>query len=213
MRARVLLSLAALLLLLVGLAGTDPADAAERRAGVCAERWLAPVRGGPTRRFHLGPDPFLGGQHRGVDLAAHGGPVRAACAGRVVFAGRVAASPTVSMRCGRWRVSYAPLERVGVREGARVGAGARLGRAGRELHFGVRREGRRFGYVDPLGFLAGRRAPPPPRGRAAARASPSRPRGPAAAARAGGHAARPHARAVAGLARPGPAADGAARRR
>jgi peptidase M23-like protein len=162
MRARVLLSLAALVVaipiavvLFLSLATTDSAEAAERR-------WRAPVSGAPTRLFHLGPNPFLRGQHRGVDLAAgRGDAVRAACAGRVVFAGRVAGQRTVSVRCGRWRVSYAPLTRLGVRAGERVGSGARLGRAARGIHFGVRREGRRFGYVDPLPFLAGSASPPP----------------------------------------------------
>ena len=153
--------------------------------------WAAPVPGPPTRLFDLGPDPFARGQHRGVDLdAAPGERVRSACGGRVVFAGRVAGVGTVSVRCGAWRVTYAPLERIAVRAGARVGPGRRLGRVGAGagapptrprgsgvrgaivaragaaghagLHFGVRREGRRFGYVDPLRFLAGpRRAPPP----------------------------------------------------
>ena len=123
--------------------------------------WIAPVPGQPTRLFDLGPDPFARGQHRGVDFVANGERVRAACGGRVVFAGRVAGAGTVSVRCGRWRVSYAPLSRIAVREGTRIGAGARLGRAGAELHLGVRREGRRFGYVDPLRFLAGARPPPP----------------------------------------------------
>ena len=117
--------------------------------------------GQPTRLFDLGPDPFARGQHRGVDFAAHGEKVRAACGGRVLFAGRVAGAGTVSVRCGRWRVSYAPLSRIAVREGRRVGAGTRLGRASAELHLGVRREGRRFGYVDPLRFLTGTRPPPP----------------------------------------------------
>ena len=135
----------------------------------------------PRRRrraieFDLGPDPFARGQHRGVDLAAAPGErVRSACGGRVVFAGRVAGEGTVSVRCGAWRVTYAPLERIAVRAGARVGPGRRLGRVARAsghaggprrgdagLHLGVRREGRRFGYVDPLRFLSGpRRAPPP----------------------------------------------------
>jgi hypothetical protein len=126
-----------------------------------APRWTAPVRGRPTRLFHVGADPFARGQHRGVDLAASGGPVRAACAGRVVFAGRVAGKGTVSQRCGEWRVSYAPLGRIVVRAGEPAGPGSRLGRARGELHFGVRREGERFGYVDPLRFLGARRAPPP----------------------------------------------------
>jgi hypothetical protein len=123
--------------------------------------WLPPVTGEPTRLFHLGPDPFARGQHRGVDFAARG-TVRAACPGQVVFAGRVAGRGTVSQRCGRWRVSYAPLTRIPVRAGEAAGPGTRLGRASGALHFGVRREGRRFGYVDPLRLLGAGRAPPPP---------------------------------------------------
>ena len=129
--------------------------------------WSPPVSVPPTRPFHLTADPFARGQHRGVDFPARGA-VRSACSGRVVFAGRVAGEGTVSVRCGRWRVSYAPLTRVAVRVGEPVGPGELLGRAARGIHFGVRREGRRFGYVDPLRFLAaGRSAPPPlaaPRG-------------------------------------------------
>lgn len=141
------------LILLLSLASTDPAEAAERR-------WTAPVPGAPSRLFQLGPNPFARGQHRGVDFVARG-EVRAACSGRVVFAGQVAGARAVSVRCGRWRVSYAPLEHVAAREGRWIGAGARLGRGSGELHFGVRREGRRFGYVDPLRFLSGTRPPPP----------------------------------------------------
>jgi Peptidase family M23 len=172
MRPRVLLTLAALavgglltflilawlmvgsLVLLISLAATDSASAAE-------PQWAPPVPGAPTRLFHYGPHPFLAGQHRGVDLAAGTEPVRAACSGRVVFAGRVAGEGTVSQRCGRWRVSYAPLGRLAVRAGEVAGPGTRLGRASGALHFGVRREGRRFAYVDPLRFLGARHAPPP----------------------------------------------------
>jgi len=154
-----LLSLALLivgsLVLLVSLVAAEPAEAAE-------PHWAPPVAGAPTRLFHYGPAPFLAGQHRGVDLAAHDEPVRAACSGRVVFAGRVAGEGTVSQRCGRWRVSYAPLRRVAVRAGEAADPGTRLGRASGALHFGVRREGRRFGYVDPLRFLTPRRSAPPP---------------------------------------------------
>jgi Peptidase family M23 len=168
-------------LLLISLLPCARADAAS-----CAP----PVRGGPVRLFDLGRDPFVRGRHRGVDLAATPGePVRAACGGVVRFAGRVAGTGTVSVDCGRWRVSYAPLERIAVRAGRRVRASRRLGvmagdvtprgaverraaaspavaghvRTGHAgLHFGVRLAARRFGYVDPLGFLAGpRRAPPP----------------------------------------------------
>ena len=158
------------------------------------------MAGEPARLFRLGPDPFRRGQHRGVDYAARG-PVRAACAGRVVFAGPVAGAGTVSVRCGHWRVTYAPLARVAVREGGRVGAGTRLGRAEGALHFGVRREGERFGYVDPLRFLgAGRAAPPllraPPRGR------PVRPRARRAERRRGPPVPAPQGRPPVHPARP-----------
>jgi hypothetical protein len=147
-------------------------------AWAAARRWRPPVPGPPTRLFVLGPDPFARGQHRGVDLdAAPGERVRSACRGRVAFAGRVAGAGTVSVRCGPWRVTYAPLARIAVRAGARVGPGRGLGRVARAsasarrplrggeagLHLGVRRESKRFGYVDPLRFLAAAdRAPPPP---------------------------------------------------
>ena len=154
MRARILLIAAVLAGFVVAAVG--PAAAA------AAPRWTPPVAGEPTRLFDLGPDPFARGQHRGVDFAARGDRVRAACAGRVVFAGRVAGKGTVSVRCGAWRVSYAPLTRIAVRKGGRIGAGVHLGRAAAAaLHLGVRREGRRFGYVDPLRFLTGMRSPPP----------------------------------------------------
>ena len=149
MRPRVLLTLTALvvgglltflilallmvgsLVLLISLAATESADAAE-------PHWAPPVPGAPTRLFHYGPSPFLAGQHRGVDFPARGA-VRSACSGRVVFAGRVAGEGTVSVRCGRWRVSYAPLTRVAVRAGEPVGGGEPLGRTARGIHFGVRR--------------------------------------------------------------------------
>ena len=170
---------------------TPPVAGAKRQSAPAvagARHWTPPVGGSPSRVFRLGPDPFRRGQHRGVDYAARGS-VRAACAGRVVFAGRVAGEGTVSVRCGRWRVSYAPLAAVRVREGERVGAGARLGRSVRGLHFGVRREGRRFGYVDPLRFVGARRAPPPVAGPAPRRAPP--PRAPSAPLTARPHTAAP----------------------
>jgi hypothetical protein len=148
------------ILLCAALLGGWPAPAA-----TAATSWAPPVPGRPTRLFDLGPDPFARGQHRGVDFdTAPSERVRSACGGRVVFAGRVAGAGTVSVRCGPWRVTYGPLERIVVRAGARVGSGSRLGRAAPDeaLHFGVRRASKRFGYVDPLRFLAGQRRAPPP---------------------------------------------------
>lgn len=155
-RLLLVLALAALV------AGAGTADA--------RERWLPPVPGPPLRGFaYDGGRPFAAGLHRGADLAVQRGErVRSACAGRVAFAGRVAGhGRVVSVRCGPWRVSYVGLAAVDVRAGALVPAGRRLGAAGRArghagLHLGIRREGRRFGYVDPLAFLAtGPRSPPP----------------------------------------------------
>jgi peptidase M23-like protein len=145
---------------------------APRAAGA----WRSPVTGPVARVFDRGANPYAGGHHRGVDLLAPpGSPVRAACAGRVVVAGRVGLSGgVVTVLCGRWRVSVMPLATIGVRRGTVVAPGARLGTLARSpghagLHFGVRRDGARFGYVDPLRFLAPSHpaAPPPlPLGRA-----------------------------------------------
>jgi len=123
---------------------------------------LAPVPGEPTRGFDPGR-PFEGGRHRGVDLAAAPGtPVRAACTGPVAFAGRIGADGIVTLRCGPWRVTHMPLARIAARGFAR--RGAVIGTVARSpdhdgLHLGMRRDGTRFGYVDPLPFLA-RRSPP-----------------------------------------------------
>jgi len=130
-----------------------------------AERWVRPVPGAATRAFELGDDPFARGQHRGVDLAADpGARVRSACSGVVVFSGVLPElGRAVSVRCGRWRVSYLPLATSAVSRGSRVAAQMRLGTvdAGHDgLHVGVRREGKRFGYVDPLTRFGA--DPPPP---------------------------------------------------
>jgi Peptidase family M23 len=167
-------------------ASSPPASAATASsppasAATASSAWRRPVPGAVTRAFAYSPsEPFAGGRHRGVDLAAHpGDAVRAACSGRVAFAGR----GVVTLRCGPWRVTHLPVT-ARVHAGERVRAGARIGtlatggdhagervRAGARigtlatggdhagLHLGVRREGDRFGYVDPLPFLA---APPPP---------------------------------------------------
>jgi hypothetical protein len=146
---------------------------------------VAPVQGEVTRGFDPGR-PFEAGRHRGVDLAAAPGtPVRAACAGPVAFAGRIGATGIVTLRCGRWRVTHMPLATIAVRSGGAVGRGAVIGTAAASpahdgLHLGMRRDGTRFGYVDPLRFLA-RRSPPVPLGRAP-RPTPPRLVGPPRAA-------------------------------
>jgi Peptidase family M23 len=127
-----------------------------------------PVGGDVTAGFDVAANPFRAGQHRGVDLeAAPGEGVRAACSGRVVVAGRVGSSGhLVTVRCGDWRVTHMPMAQISVRAGAVIARGTRLGTVGDSddhagLHLGVRREGHRFGYVDPLRFFSSAPLPPP----------------------------------------------------
>src|ERR671911_457384 len=92
--------------------------------------------------------------------------------GRVRRHGRV-----VTVLCGPWRVTHMPLASIAVRRGATVREGAPLGTVARShehggLHLGVRRDGTRFGYADPLRFLAPGRPTAPPLGPAP---RPSRP--------------------------------------
>jgi hypothetical protein len=122
-----------------------------------------PVPGVIERPFAYEGDPFARGHHRGVDLAAPPGtPVRAACSGRVTFAGRAGAG-AVAIRCGRFSVTHLPLHPA-VRAGDRVPAGAPLGTVRRArghegLHLGVRTASDRLGYVDPAPLLRDRRPP------------------------------------------------------
>jgi Peptidase family M23 len=141
---------------------------------------IAPVAGPVERGFDPGR-PFESGRHRGIDLAAAPGtPVRAACGGRVAFAGRIGSSGgIVTLRCGPWRVTHMPLATISARGSVRRGAvigtvGASAEHDG--LHLGVRRDGVRFGYEDPLRFLAAP-SPPVPVGRARRPARPRPPRG------------------------------------
>jgi hypothetical protein len=138
-----------------------------------------PVAGDVTRTFAYDGDPFAAGHHRGIDLAAAPGtPVRAACSGRVTFAGRAGANGrAVTIRCGRFSVTHLPLRAAAVRAGERVVAGARVGSAARGrghkgLHLGVRRAADPLGYVDPAPLL---QSAPPPSSPAGPRAKPRRP--------------------------------------
>jgi hypothetical protein len=151
-----LLAVAAGLLAAVTLAG--PA--------VATGDWQRPVPGPPLRPFQLSDDSFAAGSHRGVDLAAPpGATVRAACAGRVTFAGRVgSADAAVTLACGRWRVTHLPVREPSVVAGRHVAAGERIGSLGADsrhagLHLGVRRDGDLSGYVDPLALLPASRPP------------------------------------------------------
>ena len=162
-RDAVALVVASLAVAVLGAAALAVGGAGLARA---AGGWASPVDGEVLERFRYGPNPFLRGQHRGVDIAApDGSPVRSACAGTVTFAGSVGRSGrTVAVRCGRHSVSYGHLGSIDTREGRDLGAGDRIGRVGRSgrprgraphVHLGVRVASERWGYVDPLRFLGG----------------------------------------------------------
>src|SRR4051795_9959895 len=77
--------------------------------------------------------PFTAGARRGIDIAAApGAAVRAACRGRVAFAGAVPGGRGLggTVRCGAPVARHPGLVRLAVRRGHRVGAGARLGSVG-----------------------------------------------------------------------------------
>ncbi len=143
------------LAVLLLLAGGTPAAAADGPS-----RWAWPIDGSPhvARGFEPPPRPWLAG-HRGVDLTASlGTVVRAAGAGVVSFAGRVAGRGVVVVAHGGLRTTYEPV-RPTVRRGEPVGLGAALGSlevvgghcAPRVcLHWGLRRGET---YLDPLALL------------------------------------------------------------
>src|SRR2546423_8378272 len=131
--------------------------------------WQWPVEGRVITPYRNAADPYAGGQHRGIDIAAPvGTPVVAAAAGTVTFAGPAGSSGlTVAVRTDDgFDTSYLHLSAIRVRAGELVAAGADLGAVGTSgrrsaaephLHLGVREAGSRFAYRDPLDFL-----PPPP---------------------------------------------------
>ncbi|WP_205625669.1 murein hydrolase activator EnvC family protein [Actinomadura atramentaria] len=159
-----------------GTASTDPADAAP------GGRRARPANSAPTRhavgrdassgwRWPLGPPtptvvrafspPAVpwGPGHRGVDLAARpGAPVRAAGAGTVSYAGRLAGRSVVAVSHGVLRTTYLPVL-PSVRVGAAVAAGTPIGVLERVpsphcavpcLHWGLLRG---TVYLDPLSLV------------------------------------------------------------
>jgi Peptidase family M23 len=147
---------------------------AAARAAPAEAAWLWPVRGEVITQYRNGSDPYAGGQHRGIDIAAPvGTPVVAAAGGEVRFAGTAGSSGlTVSVRTGDgYDTSFLHLSSIAVRAGAHVSGGERLGAVGTtgersatapHLHFGVREAGSRYAYVDPLSFLPPAAVAPPP---------------------------------------------------
>jgi hypothetical protein len=135
-----------------------------------AGAWTWPANGPVLRPFSLGPDPYAGGQHRGVDIgAAEGEAVRAPVGGRVSFAGMLPGyGHTVTIRVDGLAVTLLHLGDLEVVRGADVKEGQPIAVAGPTgdaeqptpyLHLGVRHADDDHGYVDPLTFLSPRVAP------------------------------------------------------
>lgn len=142
-----------------------------------ASGWIRPVDGAVQRGFALSADRYAAGQHRGVDLAAPAAAhVRAACGGRVTFAGRMPQDGgTVSVRCGRLVSTYQQLGQVAVARGQLVLPGERIGAvrrgAARSHVYLSARVAATGAYIDPLSLLGrGRLRIAPPVG------APRRPR-------------------------------------
>ena len=143
-----------------------------RTAGALA--WTWPAEGSVLRPFSVGPDPYAGGQHRGVDIgAALGTVVVAPAAGTVSFVGFVpGGGRAVTITTGDgYAVTLLQLGASSVEQGGTVTEGAEVGVVGESsdpvtlqphVHLGVRTAADPDGYVDPLGLLPSRPAAPPP---------------------------------------------------
>lgn len=128
--------------------------------------WLWPVDGEVLTTYRNGTDPYAGGQHRGIDIAAPGGTsVRSVAAGEITYAGRLPEyGYCVTLASGRHLISFLHLRSVAVSRGAAVRAGAVIGVVGTtgtrsatapHLHLGVRLAST-GAYVDPLPLLGPR---------------------------------------------------------
>jgi hypothetical protein len=180
-------------------------------------RWRGPLPGAVrvVARFTFDPAaPYARGARRGLDLrAAPGTPVVAPCAGPVRFAGPLPGRGRgVTLACvGGLRATMLGLGAVTVRRGARLRAGAPVGRLGARgvLRLGARRAGTRHGYVDPETLLTPpvppSTAPPPataPTERRAPAPPPRSPRAPPATAATERRAPEPQATPAAAPAAP-----------
>ncbi len=146
-----------------------------------APGWRWPVEGRVITAFaNDGGNPYAGGMHRGIDVAAPAGAtVAAAHDGEVTYAGALGYSGlTVAVRTTDGYVtSYLHLRAMSVRRGEHVEAGGAVGEVGTtgrrskpepHLHFGVRVADDESGYVDPLSLL-----PAPAGGRQGAAPAPA----------------------------------------
>lgn len=123
-----------------------------------------PLRGATLLGFTA---PGRADSHNGIDLAAEAGaPVKAAAAGKVVFAGeepKIYGTLVVLEHGNGWHSAYGHLSSVSVKVGDRVAAGDAVGKAGQTgvahrpaLHFEIRKDNM---PVDPARRIAGPSAP------------------------------------------------------
>jgi len=136
-----------------GPTSTLPPDTAK------APAFAWPYKGDVSREFVA-----RGGRksnHDGIDITGkQGAAVRAAAAGKVIFAGqgpREYGLTVIIYHSGRWTTTYAFLDKVTVKEGERVKAGERVGKLGQtglarepSLHFEIRRN---RVALDPVKYL------------------------------------------------------------
>src|SRR5262245_49218409 len=105
-----------------------------------AVAWSWPVTGQVLRPFSLGPDPYAGGQHRGVDIGAElGAAVLAPASGTVSFAGSVpdgARALTIQTDSG-YAVTLLQLGSTEVRRGDVVAEGEVVGAVGASADAGT----------------------------------------------------------------------------
>src|SRR3954469_24699158 len=134
-------------------------------AAPAAAAWSWPGGGPVLRPFVLGDDPYAGGQHRGIDVAAAPGEsVSAPATGTVSFAGTVpGGGRTVTIRTpDGYAVTLLRLGSIAVAAGEAVSEGQPVGSAGTSgapvyetpyVYLGVRTAADPNGYLDPLLLL------------------------------------------------------------
>lgn len=108
---------------------------------------------GAIVRGYEPPAHRYGPGHRGIEFeAAPGSSVRAVAAGFVTFAGIVAHRKFVTVRAGRYLVTYAYLASIAVATGDRIRIGDPVGATYGRWHLGLRTRGE---YADPMTLFGG----------------------------------------------------------
>src|SRR5215204_5832794 len=133
-----------------------------------AAAWTWPVEGSVLRPFVAEGDPYAGGQHRGIDIAADAGAdVKAPATGVVSFAGQLPNEGlclTIRTPDG-YSITLVHLGAIGMPTGTAIEEGEVVGTIGPSgdaewvepyVHLGIRLTAEPHGYVDPLSLLPAR---------------------------------------------------------